>query len=446
MQNNLQTYDDMSIYDLRNYARSIGVISPTKLKRADLIEKINAIINGGTPEKKKTNKGRPPKHKPDETFILNNIFPNKMFGSDDDRFKIYSNGANFENFAGDVLSDNKNMQTTNILFDGYFEKTNTMYGFVMKRAYLSNYNRENIVVLDELTSKFHLKDGDYVVGACKYMPAKDIMIATDIVSINGRKADEIKNFDDQQPLAIYPNCPIKLSFDDCIVDLKIIDKVCPIAKGSRAVIESEKKLPLKFYQKLLNSLAQNGISTMLVSIDDPIEEINDIIQNCPDVDVVAYSLNSTREQFINSLGLRVKNYFSRMKNGGDYAIVYYNASNLISNFKINQMVTFQKQDSEASAIAINEMKDILSLSMNTKSGSLSSICFNCGIQEIDNMATTFIKFNAFAHSGSDVFLNFDLSHTINLDKMLPLAEVEKIEKFKQNANEQNLFAELEKLF
>ena len=92
------------------------------------------------------------------------------------------------------------------------------------------------------------------------------------------------------------------------------------------------------------------------------------------------------------------------------------------------------------------MKDILSLSMNTKSGSLTSICFNCGIQEIDNMATTFIKFNAFAHSGSDVFLNFDLSHTINLDKMLPTEEVEKIEKFKQNANEQNLFAELEKLF
>lgn len=55
-------YKNLCIYELRKLAREIGVKSPTSLKRAELIEKINAIETGKElPFIKKTNKGRPVK-------------------------------------------------------------------------------------------------------------------------------------------------------------------------------------------------------------------------------------------------------------------------------------------------------------------------------------------------------------------------------------------------
>ena len=51
-----------SIFDLRNIARSLGIISPTTLKKEDLISKIIKIQNGEeTPQMPKSRQGRPPK-------------------------------------------------------------------------------------------------------------------------------------------------------------------------------------------------------------------------------------------------------------------------------------------------------------------------------------------------------------------------------------------------
>lgn len=53
-------YENLCIYELRKLAREIGVKSPTSLKRAELIEKINAIETGKElPCIMQTRRGRP---------------------------------------------------------------------------------------------------------------------------------------------------------------------------------------------------------------------------------------------------------------------------------------------------------------------------------------------------------------------------------------------------
>ena len=53
----------MSIYELRNVARQVGVLSPTTLKKEELISKVNAILSGEIkPEIPKSRQGRPPKN------------------------------------------------------------------------------------------------------------------------------------------------------------------------------------------------------------------------------------------------------------------------------------------------------------------------------------------------------------------------------------------------
>lgn len=57
-------YSQLTIYELRNYARQVGVASPTKLKRNQLISQIEDLRLGlKVPEKKKTKRGRPVKNK-----------------------------------------------------------------------------------------------------------------------------------------------------------------------------------------------------------------------------------------------------------------------------------------------------------------------------------------------------------------------------------------------
>lgn len=57
------TMINMNIHELRNFARSIGVNSPTLLKKEDLIQEIKAVQDGEKPTLPRTRRGRPPKAK-----------------------------------------------------------------------------------------------------------------------------------------------------------------------------------------------------------------------------------------------------------------------------------------------------------------------------------------------------------------------------------------------
>ena len=139
-------FENMGIYDLRNYARSIGVISPTKFKRDELIQKITAVIMGEEPEKKKTNKGRPPKHKTNELSMLDYVLPNNLFNNDNPKYKAYQNYSNVSINSEYMICENNSTATTNILYDGYYKPFNINFGFVLKKGYLSDYYKENIII------------------------------------------------------------------------------------------------------------------------------------------------------------------------------------------------------------------------------------------------------------------------------------------------------------
>ena len=53
----MKNFHQLGVYDLRNYARSVGVASPTSKRKDILILEINQILNGER-EIKRSNKGR----------------------------------------------------------------------------------------------------------------------------------------------------------------------------------------------------------------------------------------------------------------------------------------------------------------------------------------------------------------------------------------------------
>ena len=77
---NRSTLSNMGIFELREYARSVGVDSPTMYKKDVLIDKIAAVLEGEIAPKPRSNRGRPPKPlitKPlsDSSYINTPVMP-----------------------------------------------------------------------------------------------------------------------------------------------------------------------------------------------------------------------------------------------------------------------------------------------------------------------------------------------------------------------------------
>ena len=275
-----KNYENMGIYDLRNYARSMGVHSPTTLKRAELVERINEIINGKIPDAKKTNKGRPPRHKVNSEFILDFVLPNNLFEvQKETRYKTILTEKDKSSLQN-ILSEGNSVSLDNILFKGFFKSQTEDYGFACLKGYVTNYSKENAVVLSELSNKYQLKDGDYLVGVAKFIPEKNIMLALEINYVNDVKVEE--KFDRLNYEGIMPQYPSKqLKLEDN-VDFNAVEKLFPMAKGSRVCINFENEYNKTCYLiSLLNSLSKlNDLRTVLISIDDSPEDIGSIIMSC----------------------------------------------------------------------------------------------------------------------------------------------------------------------
>src|SRR5574344_511611 len=251
----MDNFEKMGIYDLRNYARLIGVQSPTTKNRAELIEKITDIINGKSPDEKKTNKGRPPLHTKKDDYILEMILPKDLFpeNNDDARFKQFGFDTK-KSIYQNVLCEKKDSRATdNILFKGYFDGCSDSYGICYFSGYLSNYSKENTIILKELWDKYKLKTGDFIVGVASIVSSKNIMLATDITSINGIDAkNNIERIKFEEVRPEYPHIPFNFYKKDEFIDFKIIDKLFPICKGSRTIINCDYSAKQNFIIEFLN--------------------------------------------------------------------------------------------------------------------------------------------------------------------------------------------------
>ncbi|MGN1221728.1 MAG: hypothetical protein ACI4TT_00670 [Christensenellales bacterium] len=446
MTNQKIDFEKMGIYDLRNYARSIGVISPTKFKRDELIQKITAIIMGEEPEKKKTNKGRPPKHKLNELSQLDYILPNNLFNNDDPKYKAYQNYTNINIDSECMICENTSSATTNILYDGYYKPFNINYGFVLKKGYLSDYYKENVIILTSLADKYNLKEGDYISGASSYLKNKNLMLATSILTINNKNAVTDRIRYDQTKL-VKPSTKIKLDSDG-LIDFKIIDRLFPLAKGTRILLNFSDKDKVKpVVISMLNNLSKlNNITPFLFTIDDLPEEIYDISQKCPDTQIVTYGFDMDRSKYIEMTKVKIRHCYRLVEEGNDVAVVCYNTKNCINNLISNAVIFEGLTESGAIKFAQNTMKDMFVVARNCEHGSLTTIFINSFDEDFVDICNTNINFNCCPLPETDITTDFFTSFTRNLQDLVPEKEYEKIKKFKCGLNKDNLLEKLNQFF
>lgn len=144
-----QSVEKMGIYELRQFARQMGVPSPTTKKRDELIFLIEEYSKKGSAVQKKSNKkGRPPKTVKSVASYFDMMVP--------DEFKSY------DEFSSNILVfRDSTLETKSVLVEGYLQISESGYYYLDNKC---KFSKAIKVFIPEKLVINNFVVGDYIKG------------------------------------------------------------------------------------------------------------------------------------------------------------------------------------------------------------------------------------------------------------------------------------------
>ena len=267
-----ETYAEMTLVDLKNKAKELGIKNISKLKKNEIIDELikvtpNAIEKNGVILTEKI----APKVKEQEN--TNNTFSN--------------NHENRESYSMTDEEKEEKKERLKVMINesgsskGVLEvQENNNFGFLRCNNYLTGEN--DIYVSPSQIRRFNLRTGDEVQG--KVREAKDgekfkaLLFVEKVNGDNPEKAIGRKNFETLTP--IYPNERLHLETDnEKDLSSRLMDIICPIGKGQRGVIVAPPKAGnTTLLKKVALNFSKNhpDIKLIVLLIDERPEEVTDM--------------------------------------------------------------------------------------------------------------------------------------------------------------------------
>jgi transcription termination factor Rho len=168
-----------------------------------------------------------------------------------------------------------------IFAEGVLEIMDEGYGFLRSPDYNYLPGQDDIYVSPSQIKRFDLRTGDTVSGQVR--PPKDserYFALLKIEAVNYENPEIAKQktlFDNLTPL--YPDEPFLLELKEKELTTRIIDLMCPIGKGQRALITSPPKAGKTIIlQKIAQSITANHpeVKLIVLLIDERPEEVTDM--------------------------------------------------------------------------------------------------------------------------------------------------------------------------
>ena len=189
------------------------------------------------------------------------------------------NSANDENAGKENKKSELSSLDSGNMADGILEVMPDGYGFIRCENYLPGEN--DVYVSPSQIRRFNLKTGDILVGNIRIKTQNEKYSALLYVqSVNGYKpfdAAKRKNFEDLTP--VFPNERISLETENAPLSMRMVDLLSPIGKGQRGMIVSQ---PKTGKTTLLKQIARSITATrpnmkvIVLLIDERPEEVTDI--------------------------------------------------------------------------------------------------------------------------------------------------------------------------
>ena len=314
-------FKEMTLLQLKAYAKEKGIRGVSTLKKDQLIEKLMASEKNEEkkveessqkvqePEKKEkshrytshtnnrnnrrnhneTNEHHSEKKKNTESeTALNESSVDEHKTSED---FIENESTNNENAGRENKKNDLSSLDSGNVANGILEVMPDGYGFIRCENYLPGEN--DVYVSPSQIRRFNLKTGDILVGNIRIKTQNEKYSALLYVqSVNGYKpfdAAKRKNFEDLTP--IFPNERISLETENAPLSMRMVDLLSPIGKGQRGMIVSQ---PKTGKTTLLKQIARSITATrpnmkvIVLLIDERPEEVTDIRESIegPNAEVI----------------------------------------------------------------------------------------------------------------------------------------------------------------
>ena len=267
-----ETYAEMTLVDLKNKAKELGIKNISKLKKSEIIDELvkvspNAIEKDGVILTEKI----APKIRETENNINSNL----------------NNQDNRDNYSMTSEEKEEKKERLKVMINesgsskGVLEvQENNNFGFLRCNNYLTGEN--DIYVSPSQIRRFNLRTGDEVQG--KVREAKEgekfkaLLFVERVNGDNPEKAIGRKNFETLTP--IYPNERLHLESDnEKDLSSRLMDIICPIGKGQRGMIVAPPKAgKTTLLKKVAQNISKNhpDIKLIVLLIDERPEEVTDM--------------------------------------------------------------------------------------------------------------------------------------------------------------------------
>jgi transcription termination factor Rho len=168
-----------------------------------------------------------------------------------------------------------------IFAEGVLQVLPEGYGFLRSPDYNYLPGQDDIYVSPSQIKRFDLKTGDTVSGQVR--PPKDseryfALLKIEAVNFENPEISKHKTiFDNLTP--VYPDKKVRLEVDPNNFTTRIIDLLCPIGRGQRALITSPPKAGKTIIlQNIANAIAESSpdVIIMVLLIDERPEEVTDM--------------------------------------------------------------------------------------------------------------------------------------------------------------------------
>ncbi len=181
-----------------------------------------------------------------------------------------------------VMEATTNTNANGMIFaEGVLEIMDEGYGFLRSPDYNYLPGQDDIYVSPSQIKRFDLRTGDTTSGQVRPPKENERYFALlKIEAVNFEDPDIAKHktlFDNLTPL--YPNEQFHLELNSEEVTTRIIDLMCPIGKGQRALITSPPKAgKTMILQKIAQAITTNHpkVKLMVLLIDERPEEVTDM--------------------------------------------------------------------------------------------------------------------------------------------------------------------------
>lgn len=246
--------EDMTLLELRNFAKEKNIKNISKLKKEELITLLKQI--------QQTSKNIAVEEKTEEKY-------QDIRYDENDEEQIEVNEA---------IIDYKLTNEDDQIVEGILEVLPDGYGFLRGDNYLSS--PKDVYISPIQIRRFRLDTGDIVKGISRCKEGEKFPSLIFVGEVNGEhpeKAAKRKRFDELTP--IYPEERLKLETTPTEYAMRIIDLISPIGKGQRGMIVAPPKVgKTTLLKKIANSITANNpeVELIVLLIDERPEEVTDM--------------------------------------------------------------------------------------------------------------------------------------------------------------------------